>query len=539
MSFTPRTSAPARNNKYYYSDNIFYQSGYGMPNCTAYAWGRFYEISGVKPSLCTGNAGDWYPYNLRKGTYKHGTKPKVGAVMCWSKPGAAGHVAIVEKINPNGSVLISESGYNSFLFRNRTASGPMWNSGLGSRYIFQGFIYNPSTHGGGGDFDYVDGEQKRKDFIHEAESHKGEDGTWTWKTSGLQKGQPWCAAFIVAVAKKVGILNQVIANSFGAGTMIRLSSQLSMGKFYKGPWHGKSISPKPGDLISIRYHDKGSYRDVYDADHIGIVRSSSGSNIYTVEGNWSNKVSFCTRNISSKQINGIYRPNWNKISSGSGFVPLYDELNDRNDAMIREIGYMTPTGEPSIYSTGIKLSVVNYTSFLSGIWEMLHPGGSSSNANLDKLPGNARIIAQFMMDKGCGPAGAVSIIANIFYESGFRPDAVEYGYTVSNGGIGICQWTNYPRTARYGRNTNMRKFVGPNWRHDLTGQCEFLYHELTTGYTSVWNHLKSLPNTEAGAREGADYFVRHFEKPGGVDRESIRRQNKASEYWGMIAQTIS
>lgn len=28
-------------NFHYYSDNIFYQSGYGMPNCTAYAWRAF------------------------------------------------------------------------------------------------------------------------------------------------------------------------------------------------------------------------------------------------------------------------------------------------------------------------------------------------------------------------------------------------------------------------------------------------------------------------------------------------------------------
>ena len=39
-SFSPRLSAPSLSNKYYYSDlNAFYKYGYGMPNCTAYAYG--------------------------------------------------------------------------------------------------------------------------------------------------------------------------------------------------------------------------------------------------------------------------------------------------------------------------------------------------------------------------------------------------------------------------------------------------------------------------------------------------------------------
>ena len=40
----PRYEQPAADNPYYFSNrNIFYASNYGMPNCTAYAWGRAYE----------------------------------------------------------------------------------------------------------------------------------------------------------------------------------------------------------------------------------------------------------------------------------------------------------------------------------------------------------------------------------------------------------------------------------------------------------------------------------------------------------------
>lgn len=48
MSYTPRLDDQGiMGNFHWYSDNPFYQSGYGMPNCTCYAWGRFWEIGDV------------------------------------------------------------------------------------------------------------------------------------------------------------------------------------------------------------------------------------------------------------------------------------------------------------------------------------------------------------------------------------------------------------------------------------------------------------------------------------------------------------
>ena len=60
QQFTPRLTAPSTSSRYYYStDNPFYPA-YGMPNCTAYAFGRIYELNGSRPNLCTGNAEMWY-----------------------------------------------------------------------------------------------------------------------------------------------------------------------------------------------------------------------------------------------------------------------------------------------------------------------------------------------------------------------------------------------------------------------------------------------------------------------------------------------
>ena len=146
MTFRPRLSAPGYSSKYWYSLNPFYHAGYGLPNCTCYAWGRFYEILGRKPVLSLGNAEDWYGKN---DGYSRGSTPRLGAVICWRKGRAgyggdgAGHVAVVEKIYSDGSILISQSGWRSARFWTSVVKKGYYRSG----YVFQGFIYNPAVTG--------------------------------------------------------------------------------------------------------------------------------------------------------------------------------------------------------------------------------------------------------------------------------------------------------------------------------------------------------------------------------------------------------
>lgn len=140
-SFSPRLSAPASSNKYYYSDiNVFYKYGYGMPNCTAYAYGRAYEILKKEPKLSWGNAEDWYGYNKSNGYYSCGKTPKLGAIACWSYDGGGGHVAVVEKIE-NGKITFSNSAWSgqNFYLSGADVSDP--NAGGSSWWNFQGYIY--------------------------------------------------------------------------------------------------------------------------------------------------------------------------------------------------------------------------------------------------------------------------------------------------------------------------------------------------------------------------------------------------------------
>jgi len=143
-TFVARTSSVGMSgNKWWYSSlNPFYPT-YGLPNCTAYAYGRLLEINnGVNVGLPTGNAGTWYN---RTTTIAKGSEPKLGAVICFQKAGDAGHVAVVEAILPNGDVLTSNSAYtrNSayrerYFYMQTYSKANGYNNGA---YRFQGFIY--------------------------------------------------------------------------------------------------------------------------------------------------------------------------------------------------------------------------------------------------------------------------------------------------------------------------------------------------------------------------------------------------------------
>lgn len=156
-TFVPRlTDLGILNNPKWYDENVFYNAGYGMPNCTCYAWRRFWEESNDdltsldnKPvNLPTSDGGQWWGDNQQSGAYESGQTPRLGAVICFSdNNGGAGHVAIVEEIDASGNLKTSNSAWGGTYFWIDTVQnvGGTYNW---SHYTCQGFIYNPFlSHG--------------------------------------------------------------------------------------------------------------------------------------------------------------------------------------------------------------------------------------------------------------------------------------------------------------------------------------------------------------------------------------------------------
>lgn len=152
-TFKPRLTAPSVSDKHWIhttkgglNECIVISGGSCLPNCVGYAWGRFYEIIGKRPTLGRGNAENWYGTN---DGYKRSKTPALGAVICWAKgkvgvsSDGAGHVAIVEQIEPNGDIITSNSGYKSTRFWTQKFTKA---SGYAMKgYTFQGFILPPNA----------------------------------------------------------------------------------------------------------------------------------------------------------------------------------------------------------------------------------------------------------------------------------------------------------------------------------------------------------------------------------------------------------
>lgn len=155
--FVQRTARPEKGNKYYVTRNA---GGYspcikGSPtdadcdvlaNCVGYAVGRFNEIVGKGNCnlLASVDAGNMAVIAKQQGL-KIVQYPCVGGCMVWTKKGGAGHVAIVEQLNPDGSVITSESGYgakNPWWLQTRRVGDGRW--GQSSEYSYVGCIVNPS-----------------------------------------------------------------------------------------------------------------------------------------------------------------------------------------------------------------------------------------------------------------------------------------------------------------------------------------------------------------------------------------------------------
>lgn len=153
--YTPRLEIPKKDNRYYIAKaegglnpGVPRPSGSKLrfANCVFYALGRYAEL--WKIWLDSTNAENFVDMAKRRGI-EISQSPALGAIAVWAKgkvgdgSDGAGHVAMVEIINPTGSIVTSESGWNAskeFWTQTRKNDG---NWGQSSSYKFLGFVMPP------------------------------------------------------------------------------------------------------------------------------------------------------------------------------------------------------------------------------------------------------------------------------------------------------------------------------------------------------------------------------------------------------------
>lgn len=159
-----RTTQPKNNPYYIRKASGGYSSAIrGVPtvsgadvlcNCVGYAGSRFNELIGKNREayklVC--NAENFIEAAKNQGL-KISSKPVQGGIMVWQRGATlsggdgAGHVAVVEEVYEDGSILTSESGWNAWAFKTvrRDNSNGRW--GQSSAYKFRGCIVNPAVSG--------------------------------------------------------------------------------------------------------------------------------------------------------------------------------------------------------------------------------------------------------------------------------------------------------------------------------------------------------------------------------------------------------
>lgn len=128
-------------------------------NCVGYANGRFNEI--INDPNLTGtpikfkyqlvcNAENFIESAKKQGLSISST-PIQGGIMVWQKGktlgggDGAGHVAVVEEVYDDGTIMTSESGYGAWAFKTMRRSNSNGRWGQSSAYKFRGCIINPGV----------------------------------------------------------------------------------------------------------------------------------------------------------------------------------------------------------------------------------------------------------------------------------------------------------------------------------------------------------------------------------------------------------
>lgn len=97
---------------HYYNKSIANRGNlYAYGNCTYYAFDRRAQLGRSIGSLW-GNANNWN-YAAKSAGFKVDKTPEVGAIF-QTAAGPYGHVGVVESLNPNGTITVSEMNYAGF-----------------------------------------------------------------------------------------------------------------------------------------------------------------------------------------------------------------------------------------------------------------------------------------------------------------------------------------------------------------------------------------------------------------------------------------
>lgn len=136
----------------------------------------------------------------------------------------------------------------------------------------------------------------------------------------LKASDPWCAAFVSAMAAKCGLLDIIPAE---CSCLRQLEAWQAKGRWVENDAH----VPNVGDYIYYDWQDDGNGDNKGVPDHVGIVAKVSGSSLTVIEGNVSDSVRYRYISVNSKNIRGYGLPDFASKTKEDESV-RYKTIND-------------------------------------------------------------------------------------------------------------------------------------------------------------------------------------------------------------------
>lgn len=159
-----------------------------------------------------------------------------------------------------------------------------------------------------GDEDFDSSQIPNSEIVLVAKAQIGnEGGDKFWKWYGFEEHVHWCACFVSWCANECGYIDRGIIPKF-AGCVNGIDWFKE-----KNQWHdrGESYYPIVGDIIFFDWKDENGNQDG-TSDHVGIVTRTdiTNRNIYTIEGNTSNKCAERMYSLDDVQVMGYGSPKY-------------------------------------------------------------------------------------------------------------------------------------------------------------------------------------------------------------------------------------
>ena len=159
-----------------------------------------------------------------------------------------------------------------------------------------------------GDADYDSSQIPNSQIVLVAKAQIGnEGGDKFWKWYGFENHVEWCACFVSWCANECNYIDKGIIPKFAVCT-----DGINWFK-ERNQWNdrGDSYYPIVGDIIFFDWYDENGKQDG-NCDHVGIVTRTdiTNRNIYTIEGNTSNKCAERMYSFDNEQVMGYGSPKY-------------------------------------------------------------------------------------------------------------------------------------------------------------------------------------------------------------------------------------